>query len=846
LYQAIFKATDEQGKTLGKIQTNELLKDLGYDGIRHTGGFIVGDNIPHDVWIAFDPKQVVSKFDPDLYAFKMRELVNNHLEVKNDKIVSIPNKLDDVVLRDYRNLNTEFLNRNREMLGVQQSVVEEPSTLPNKFGMKLKPEIPKEQIPTETLNHEAGKALVKRAQEVGMKTPSGAPGIHHLDYEGLLERVFNRPRDIPPDNFGGDLPPFRDPFQLPPPETRNLRGITWMDKAAAPISVFNRVEAESKVPVLTELHNGKQIADASYTRMTVAKSKEFKEIIREVGKYDKPTKTNIEARIRISDILEEISHYDRTNDSIQFKDTNGAISTGTPQQMAARLSHNADEVKVAARLRWLYDKAYNEGATQNFGQFLDFYNPKKMTEEQRHEYVRGLREDARPFFQYPRSNRIYRTERDAFTLYNRYMLEWARTKHLMPWQKETAEPIFAAIKEAYKDSPRMNETINYVGNYIIDTLRMPRDSAMNANTAMYDFVKNTIAPRSQYLADAIFRRMGDDRLGEGIARATNNFYLNYYLKYRPIPALRNAMQREFALPLLPEGNGSLVKAQYQLWRSREAQDKALLSGLMPYLEGELANTSKLDAFSHAESGNMHSPFLIVHDGVMTDYRNGMSLVDMEQKWRLRFYPESIQTKFKDLYRSGKIGDIRDLGPIDNGAALLGRYASMMTQFPKGPGEVPEYARTGPIAKSTWLFSTWTPMSIDYFGNLLKDAVYAPTKAGKVMDLAKVGYVFGSLLLADKMWEGITGKSLQSNPFTNAPARAVQAPGPTTLMNFGQYATSKYNEVINGIVDEDNATMYKWLKEQAWKNITSSTPGMVKDFSYWTGANKKKEPKSIGP
>ena len=40
-----------------KAGANELLKNLGYDAIKHMGGGLMGD-VPHQVYIAFDPKQI--------------------------------------------------------------------------------------------------------------------------------------------------------------------------------------------------------------------------------------------------------------------------------------------------------------------------------------------------------------------------------------------------------------------------------------------------------------------------------------------------------------------------------------------------------------------------------------------------------------------------------------------------------------------------------------------------------------------------------------------------------------------------------------------------------------------
>ena len=43
----------------------DILRQAGYDGITHIGGKVSGGK-PHRVWIAFDPSQVVSVFDPSI------------------------------------------------------------------------------------------------------------------------------------------------------------------------------------------------------------------------------------------------------------------------------------------------------------------------------------------------------------------------------------------------------------------------------------------------------------------------------------------------------------------------------------------------------------------------------------------------------------------------------------------------------------------------------------------------------------------------------------------------------------------------------------------------------------
>lgn len=72
VYTGIRKAWNNDGNKVGKREANNILRDLGYDGIVHTGGLSGrwGSGVPHRVYIAFSPSQVKSAtgnrgtFDP--------------------------------------------------------------------------------------------------------------------------------------------------------------------------------------------------------------------------------------------------------------------------------------------------------------------------------------------------------------------------------------------------------------------------------------------------------------------------------------------------------------------------------------------------------------------------------------------------------------------------------------------------------------------------------------------------------------------------------------------------------------------------------------------------------------
>lgn len=50
------------GSRSGRPHANKYLQSLGYDGIHHLGGQMIGTHGDHDVWVAFSPKQIKSVF----------------------------------------------------------------------------------------------------------------------------------------------------------------------------------------------------------------------------------------------------------------------------------------------------------------------------------------------------------------------------------------------------------------------------------------------------------------------------------------------------------------------------------------------------------------------------------------------------------------------------------------------------------------------------------------------------------------------------------------------------------------------------------------------------------------
>jgi len=615
------------------------------------------------------------------------------------------------------------------------------------------------------------------------------------------------------------------------------------------MSVFTHLESESKIPFLTEMWNSKQVADSKYIVDSMKRETEIINTIKEVGRYNRPTLANERILNQAGPLVEKIKDYDKNRNILHYEDTNGNITIGSPETFARAYNVNRDVGELAARGRYIFDKWWREGSTRNAvnpNAYINFYLPHKMTQQQRFDYVKGLREDQKAFFQYPRSNKIFPVETNLLKILNRYNREWARTDHLTPWQKQVFEPILEQTRETYKYSPNKTETINYVANYGLDTLRMPRNTSIDANQKMFDFVNHSIRSINNRLADRMIRSFGsDDRLAESVSNSVRKFFLDYFLRFRTLPGLRNAFQRELALPFMPEGHIGMLKAQKDLWKNTNgAHDKVILSGLMPYLDESFLSTNKFDLFQHAENGNMFIPFLNIHNGVIKDFESNMSWENFKDKWRLHLYPDIEVNRWHDLWNRGNVGDIRNLGPIDNVAAEMGRYVSAVTQFPKGPGEIPEWARSGPTAKLAWQFGTWSPMAIDYFARISKAAYEGPKP---IRDFASLGKVIGIAIIGDMIFESITGVDLGLNPISNIADKIVGGPGVTIPQEVLSVVVSAWNNLIESGTASDRDGMKKFLQDRAVRELLRNKPGPYSEFKRYFGTNNKEsKSKSIAP
>lgn len=791
-----------------KDNVNDILKQAGYDGITHIGGALTG-NKPHRVWIAFDPSQVISKFDPELYSYKLRELTNNEFTLAGNRVPS------------------ESVKDSREISSYNDDITGNPP-----------------------VNADISLSLIKRATDLGIE--SFTPSFNQLDWDRIVTDTFGPRRRVPPTEPPDGPPNIPSPpnlYQLMPPTPHTLRGLPWYGKGQPAMSVFTHLENESGIPYLTEMWNAKQIADSKYIVDAMKREKEILNTVKEVGRYHRPTLANEIALNKAGPLVEKIKDYDKTNNILHYEDTNGRITIGTPETFARAYNVNKDIGELAARGRYLFDKWWREGSTANAvnpNAYIDFYLPHKMSQQERFDYVRGLRNDQKAFFQHERSGKIFPVETNLLKILNRYSREWARVDYLTPWQKEVFEPILRATKDIYKDIPTSNETINYIINYGLDTLRMPRNTAIDANQKLYDFVDKTLRPINGRLADRMIRSFGsDDRLAEAVSNATRKFFLNYFLRFRTLPGLRNAFQRELALPFMPDGHIGMLKAQRDLWRNVDgAHDKVILSGLMPYLDESFLSTNRWDLFQHAENGNMFIPFLTIHNGAVRDFNAGMSWDNFKDKWRIHLYPDDFQSRWRDLYNRGNVGDIRNLGPIDNVAAEMGRYASNVTQFPKGPGETPEWTRSGPMAKVGWQFGTWSPMAIDYFARVSNAAYNGPKP---VRDFASLAKIIGVAIIGDMMFESITGTDLGLNPISNLPDRLGGGPGLTIPQEVLSVVASAWNNLISSGIESDRNGMKKFLQDRAVRELLRNKPGPYSEVKRYFGDSKKeRKSKSIAP
>lgn len=799
-----------------KAKVNQILKDNGYDGITHIGGSITG-NAPHRVWISFDPEnQVVSKFDPTLYSFRMRDMLNKEPAIVNGKAVE------------------ERIPSNGVTGLTQEQVI-------SKFDY---PDYTKEE-------YDIGDALIKRAidEKIEGMSPLKEDIRDYLDLSKLEKEKLEREKAQVPSQ---DL--FANVKKGSSLEVQTDARILPYD------AIMLKIEADTGLPVFNEFYYKGRI---NYNRKMdfLLEQADIKKKI--FGNYTRPFNKYIEGRERISDILEDVLSYNPKTEILEYKDSKGDIVSGKITDAIMNRKWNPEEATIAAKLRDFYEKAYENGAPIKETSYREFYNPKRYENDPngRTAYFDKFRDNEKAFFAHYRtgSDGPLPLIRDASILFDRYINEWATVNHMLKWQNEIARPLLERVanwKNPGTNALSTDKPARYIEKYIRDVMGIPRDAASDTNYTAFKIIRDNIEPHAPKLAKDLYSWLSKDRTAEvASSKLVGQMYKNV-LGYRPIKMVRNGNQRLMAIPLMPNGLTDITRGTGKL-RTKAGQDKVLASGILGYV-GDMTDKgvgskiySPMRGWEAMEKGNRGSIYLSLHDGLINDYKSGMSVGDMAKKYHLNLYHEVRANKIKELYKSGKIGDVRTYGLVDNAAHYIGDAAQAMTQYWYDRGSGVEIFNSGPIAKQMGAFGTYPFLTKNYLSNLFKDAWNGPNRTA---DLARIMKMMVYVTTIDNIIYNATGINLGSNPLTNLPSQLAGGPVPTGAYGAWQVVSGTLNNMFSNMFQDRDNEYAKMQASEGWRKIKNSTMALtpaiisapIQAYQSMQPSKKEQRVKSIAP
>lgn len=603
---------------------------------------------------------------------------------------------------------------------------------------------------------------------------------------------------------------------------------TLLYKARPTYRVALDFETKTGIPTFSKLYRYGREASDNYMTMKLDWSDRVDQIFKKEGLLSF-TKGNKEAQNRISGLLEKI----------------GTDDLGTaPGVLASRLGGNVKETRVAMELRKIYDEAFKKGAIDP-EQYLQYYSPRRLVpDEPLFNFLKRKTMDYEPFFKHHRTGNLMPREENSLILAHRYFDSWSRGKYLNRWYEDVANPMLNNAEVIGNDTAR-----KYFTNYMFDVMRYPRESAVETSDRMYTLVNNTIGKLmgNQQLADDIIKKFGAERMGEVMGDKLLSLQYKAFLGYRPIPALRNATQRIFAIPFLQSGRipfsgeGNLLRGR-ALAATTEGMDKIVASGIGgSYQELEAIAerigrrfTSPMHGYQKVELLNRGSIYLPIHDNILADFKAGKSLSEVSKHVNLHLYPELIQNEFKSLYSAGKVKDVRE-GLSDNAAHFLGDWAQLMTQFPYEKGGGPEWFRSSPVAKQVGAFQSWSLFTADYLSMMAKDIAKDPI--GQRQKIYFLGKMFAYYTALDAAMEHALGISFHSNPVDSLPQTITGSPSAQVIEGLLKLTSSTARKMKADLIGERKSE-YKFLDRQQAEGLSkiqnAFTPGIVRDINKITG------------
>ena len=690
-------------------------------------------------------------------------------------------------------------------------------------------DVPKE-TPSEIV---AGTRLIDAAlvnQVDGLSSMTDNPAKYFSDE--VKNKNRNPDGSLPPP-MQGEMVTSNPPPAVPPLQIQLMR--RWLPF----YRIADKIEADTKIPVMTELYVKGRIASNQDIEFKLEKQAQLDKIF---GDYTSPRQKYREGNDRMSEAMENVLDYDSKTDEITWKDSSGVGHTGNVAQAARDLGIPVKEVEIVGKVREFFTDSFTDTGLE-FDKFAMFYLPRRWRSnpEERFKYMSQFREDQQPFFSYRKAggNQPRELETNLYNLANIYVNEWAKTKYLMPWKKEVADPILDKIVKYPQGASSV--PLAYVGHYVEDIMGIPRTGAVEFNYTVGNWIER-VGQKHPELAETLYTWLSRDRPGEILGSKLLKLQYQGALGFRIWPAIRNATQRGFAIPLMPGGVKDLTYGRAKML-TKDGHDILQLSGVYGYL-GDLVDRHAvansrwyhpLTTYQSIENANRGSIYLSQYYHLMEDLKNGMTVGRIADKYKFHLFPESLQNHWKELIKNKQYGDIREVGLINNAVHSIADWTQLITQFPYDKGGGAEITKTGPIVKQAAAFNSWNLFTADYMTNLLADAARksrpkyidgVKVSSGSYKDLANVAKMFAIFMVADRLSDHFFGASIGSTPIANLPTKLFESPTMTLAKSAQQVVAGETDKLMSNIILGRENEYAAMEAKEGWRKLKSTLPVFI--------------------
>lgn len=600
--------------------------------------------------------------------------------------------------------------------------------------------------------------------------------------------------------------------------------------------IFDFLEKKTGLPFNSVFHTSgnKAVTEAVEMKMSLLSKRD--DIFEGLLKNDKATRL---LREKVTDLLENNIQVINPDGTVKIKLESGNIVDVPIDKAALSLKENPLVVKSAIKLRNAYDDYIRGGAISEDHRRL-FYSPRSPIKEYQDMFKYNLdpRLDKLARFEHERTGKLFQTEKDALRSWEKYISDWAQAEFLFPWEEEIGRPLLAQISN--------NQTLmSFVSNYIDKVRGIPNEVTIDFNRKVYDFVNNTLGQTYPDLAERFLKSFGDERIGEVLGNKAANHQFKSLLSWRPTPILVQHTQKFLAIPVIGEKGLmiGLAKSLTPAGRARtlasgsagsftDLLDRGVISEVGPIKKAaEKALGREFKAFTPGrwfqagDANNRGAVYNYLHDTVLKGWNAGAKNFNELEKYTKGqiswdMLPDSIVDRFKDLYNSGKIGDVLEKGTSNNAAHFIGYWGQWVTQFPNALGGGIQQFNKSPLWKQAGVFQSYSLFFIDYLAKMTKNAL---TSENKTKDLMRLGRTLAYLTTIESLTLAYTGARLFVSPASTL--RLGLSPALALAVGTGVALPSQMKRLENLIIGDTEKSFAAFERSKAQNDVFRNLIGI---------------------